>query len=158
MKQKINWEDVISGLVIFSIGLVLLISSLQLPRGNELQMGADFMPKVVSGLLTVLGACFTITAFIKRDNAPARASKLSRTEVMRFCTAFAFFFCYIFFLESVGFIIMTTLYIIAQSWFITPKEKRRPVFLVILAVSVAVIVYVIFVFGLKLMLPAGILG
>ncbi|MGI6029215.1 MAG: tripartite tricarboxylate transporter TctB family protein [Candidatus Heteroscillospira sp.] len=158
MKQKINWEDVISGFVIFVIGLVLFISSLRLPSGNELQMGADFMPKVVSGMLTVLGACFTITAFIKRNNAPAHAAALTRTELIRFSVAFALFFCYIFFLESVGFVIMTTLYIIAQSWFITPKEKRRPVFLCILAVSVSVIIYVIFVFGLKLMLPAGILG
>ena len=158
MKQKINWEDVISGFVIFAIGLILFISSLSLPSGNELQMGADFMPKVVSGLLVVLGACFTITAFLKRNNAPANSGGFTRTELIRFTTAFAFLFCYIFFLKSVGFIVMTTLYIIAQSWFITPKEKRRPVFLVILAVSVSVIIYVIFVFGLKLMLPAGMLG
>ena len=158
MKQKANWEDIISGLVIFIIGLILFISSMSLPGGNELQMGADFMPKIVSGMLAVIGLCFTITAFIKRDSAPAGSAKFTRTEILRFLVAFALLFCYIFFLNSIGFIIMTSLYIIAQSWFITPKEKRRPVFLIILAVSVSVIVYVLFVFGLKLMLPAGILG
>lgn len=158
MKQKVNWEDVILGLVIFAIGLILFISSMSLPSGNELQMGADFMPKIVSGLLAVIGFCFTVAAFIKRESAADSSSKFTRTEIFRFFVSFALLFSYIFFLKSVGFIIMTILYIMAQSWLITPKEKRRPAVLIVLAVAVSVIVYAIFVFGLKLMLPAGILG
>ncbi|MGE4353571.1 MAG: tripartite tricarboxylate transporter TctB family protein [Oscillospiraceae bacterium] len=158
MKQKINWEDAAVGLVIFVIGLILFISSLTLPSGNELTKGADFMPKIVSGMLAVLGVCFIIAAIIKRDGSVQKTHAVSKTEAIRFLIAFGLFFCYIFFLKSVGFVIMTTLYIIAQSWFVTPKDKRRPVLLVFIAVSVSVITYILFVHGLKLMLPAGILG
>lgn len=158
MKQKTNWEDIAVGLVIFAVGAILFVSSINLPSGNELTKGADFMPKIVSGMLAVLGACFTITAFIKRGDAAQKSDTISKTEIIRFLISLGLFFLYIFFLKKIGFIIMTILYIMAQSWFITPKEKRNPILLIIIAVSVSVITYVLFVYGLKLMLPPGILG
>lgn len=157
MNRKINWEDVAVGVVIIIIGAVLFISSLNLPGGNSLTQGADFMPKVISGLLTILGVCFVLSALIKRTEAPTN-HMLNKTEAIRFGISVLFLFLYIFFLKKIGFIIMTFLYICAQSWFITPKEKRKPVFLVIMSAVVSVAVYFLFVYGLKLMLPAGILG
>ena len=158
MKQKINLEDLTVGLVLFVIGLVLFISSVNLPSGNELTKGADFMPKIVSGMLAVLGICFTITAFLKSDGKVQKSSTINKTEAIRFLISFALFFVYIFFLKFVGFFIMTALYIMVQSWFITPKDKRHPALLVIISISVSAITYALFVYGLKMMLPAGILG
>lgn len=157
MKQKINWEDIGIGIVIIVVGAVLFASSMNLPGGNSLTKGADFMPKVISAILTILGICFVLSALIKRVEAPANHLP-DKTETVRLGISFVLLFLYIFLLEKIGFIIMTFLYICAQSWFITPKEKRKPVSLAVISAVVSVTVYFLFVYGLKLMLPAGILG
>ena len=53
---------------------------------------------------------------------------------------------------------MTSAYIFVQAWVITVKEERRPVKMAVIAVVSTVIIYLTFVKGFKLLLPAGILG
>ena len=52
---------------------------------------------------------------------------------------------------------MSTLYIIAQSTLMVPKENRNFVRTVILAVGTSMILYLIFSKGLSMLLPPGIL-
>ena len=157
MERKINKESLGLGIALLLIGLVLFVSALKLPAGSSMDVGASFMPKVISGALAVLGACFIISAFLSRKEVKSGAA-YTQNEVVRLLITFALLFVYIFFLKKIGFIIMTVFYIIAQSWFITPPEDRKPVRLVILAVVSTLIIYAVFVFGFKLLLPAGILG
>lgn len=64
---------------------------------------------------------------------------------------------YIAFLESVGFIIMTALYVFAEILVLTEKSKRNFLVSAIVAVVVAFVLYFIFVKSLNVLLPGGIL-
>jgi putative tricarboxylic transport membrane protein len=94
--------------------------------------------------------------FVKKQGKDA--SIPTRTQVIDFLCTFFLLIVYVVLLGSVGFLIMTALYIFLQSWIITPKPKRRPVKLAIIAGISSALIYSAFVFGLNLMLPAGILG
>ena len=73
----------------------------------------------------------------------------------------AAFTVYVFVLSSVGFVISSIVYLFVQILILTPKEKRTPkgiALYAVLSVVFCAVVYVIFRFGLNVMLPAGILG
>lgn len=64
-------------------------------------------------------------------------------------------------ISSVGFVISSIVYLFVQILILTPKEKRIPkgiALYAVLSVVFCAVVYVIFRFGLNVMLPAGILG
>ena len=108
MKQNINKESLGLGIALLLIGLVLFISALKLPAGSSMDVGASFMPKVISGALAVLGACFIGSAFLSKKEYKGGAI-YTKNEMVRLLITFALLFVYIFFLKKIGFIIMTIL-------------------------------------------------
>jgi putative tricarboxylic transport membrane protein len=81
-----------------------------------------------------------------------------KQQLAGFLPTFILLVLYVFLLRPIGFLIMTALYIYLQSWLITPADKRKPVKLAVISGGTSVVIYGVFVFGLNLMLPAGILG
>jgi putative tricarboxylic transport membrane protein len=155
--QEKNLKNFLIGLFLLIIGFVLFISAQTIKAGGEMGQGADFMPKLMSGMLGICGILVIIVeGFIK--GKVKRISLPSKQQLIGFLSAFMLLFFYIILLSSVGFLIMTALYIFLQSWLITPKTKRNLIKQTLIAVISSTVVYFIFVFGLNLMLPAGILG
>ena len=65
---------------------------------------------------------------------------------------------YISLMKPLGFILSTIIYLFAQILLIAPRDKKKPVFILILSVVVSVALYAIFVKGFSVILPAGILS
>ena len=65
---------------------------------------------------------------------------------------------YVAVLNWLGFLIASALYIFLQTMNLSPREKVRPVKFAIIAVVSATAIYVIFRYGLLLMLPSGLLA
>ena len=59
---------------------------------------------------------------------------------------------------TLGFMISSVLFLIATMLLLTPAEKRNIPLILILSVVVSVGVYYLFVYGLDMVLPRGILG
>jgi putative tricarboxylic transport membrane protein len=138
-------------------GITLLISAQTIEAGAEMGRGADFLPKLVSFGMGICGTLIIIfEGFIKKQKK--NAAMPTRHQVINFLFTFFLLLFYILLLSTVGFLIMSAVYIFLQSWLITPKQKRKPFKLAIIAGVSSVAIYSTFVFGLSLMLPAGILG
>lgn len=146
------------GLFFLLVGAVLFISAQGIKAGGEMAQGADFLPKLLSGVLAIFGVLTIIFEGFKTADKQKKISFPGKKQLFGFFVSFLCLFLYIVLLKSVGFLIMTALYVFFQSWLITPKTKKRPVRLAIISVIFSVVVYAIFVFALNLILPAGILG
>ena len=71
---------------------------------------------------------------------------------------FAILIVYMALMSVLGFLISSALFLFATMMLLTPKQKRKLPVIVILSVIVAIGVYYLFVYGLDMVLPAGILG
>lgn len=153
-------SDLILGAVTLGFGICLYISARSITTGTALQQGGDHMPKVVGIFLIILGICQLIFASHKTEKADVQTEdQMSmREKTIQGLKEFAVLFLYIFFLKKIGFIIMTVLFVFAQSLLITPKVKINYVRIGIISVLTSVLTYMVFVHGFNLMLPAGILG
>jgi putative tricarboxylic transport membrane protein len=146
------------GLFLLLTGTVLFISAQGIRAGGELAQGADFLPKLLSGALAIFGVLVIVFEGFKTADKQNKLSFPDKGQLFGFLASFLCLFLYIVLLQSVGFLIMTALYVFFQSWLITPKTKKRPVKLALISVIFSGAVYAVFVFALNLMLPAGILG
>lgn len=78
---------------------------------------------------------------------------------MAVLTTFALIACYVFFLDKLGFIITTALYLIGQILLLATKKQRKRWYLIIpFSIVIAVVIYYVFYYGFSLLLPAGLLG
>ena len=144
--------------IIGILGGVALGASFQIPAGGNLGLGADFMPKIVSVILLCCAFGFLIQALRAPKEEPVqKKEKRDPVPTIRFCVAFGLLILYTVLLKPVGFVIMTALYVFAQSLFMVPPEKRNFLFSGILAVVSSLLIYFVFAKGLSMTLPAGIL-
>lgn len=144
--------------IIGVLGGTALAASFRIPAGGNLGLGADFMPKIVSVILLCCAFGFLIQALRAPKEEPVqKKEKRDPVPAIRFGIAFGMLILYTVLLKPVGFVIMTALYVFAQSLFMVPPEKRNFLFSGILAVVSSLLIYFVFAKGLSMTLPAGIL-
>ena len=164
-----KYSDIISGAVLFVLAAVYYVMATQIKQYNSGLPGiitSDFIPKVYGIAVMVLSAILIFRGI--RDLKKARAQEAGETEeASRFpvdpaiILVFLLLVIYVALLDTVGFTIMSTLFVLGLSYLLLPKAKHTPktcvaVFAVALPFSVAITL--IFVKGFSLTLPMGILG
>lgn len=153
--------------------------------GGSSVVDSKFMPQFVGILLMILGILQTLSAYKalrrqeKNGQASSQTAQQAQTETesdqinisdydddaasrgadnKSLVLIFAFLLIYLALMTVLGFILSTALYLIATMLLLTPKEKRNIPLMLIITAVVSVGVYFLFVEGLSLILPAGILG
>ncbi len=153
--------------------------------GGSSVVDSKFMPQFVGILLMILGVLQAVSAYKdtrrKEKTKADTAQDVPRTQVevesdqinisdydddaasrgadnKSLVLIFAFLLIYLALMTVLGFILSTALYLIATMLLLTPKEKRNIPLMLTITVVVSVGVYFLFVEGLSLILPAGILG
>ena len=161
-----KYSDIISGAVLFVLAAVYYAMATQIKQYNSGLPGiitSDFIPKVYGIAVMVLSAILIFRGI--RDLKKARAQEAGETSRFPVDPAIILVFLllviYVALLDTVGFTIMSTLFVLGLSYILLPKEKRTPktcvaVFVVALVFSVAITL--IFVKGFSLTLPMGVLG
>ena len=164
-----KYSDIISGAVLFVLAAVYYAMATQIKQYNSGLPGiitSDFIPKVYGIAVMVLSAILIFRGI--RDLKKARAQEAGETEeASRFpvdpaiILVFLLLVIYVALLDTVGFTIMSTLFVLGLSYILLPKEKRThktcvAVFVVALVFSVAITL--IFVKGFSLTLPMSVLG
>ncbi len=158
VRQNINKRDIFVACLVLLLGIILFVSAQSIKPGAGMGKGADFMPKLLSFMLLICGLLLLIDALVKEAPVHAAGASLRCDQIIGFLKAFAILFIYIYLMDKIGFLIMSAAYIFLQSWIITPPGRHRPVRLAVISILVSSITYSVFVYGLQLMLPAGILG
>ena len=159
MLQK--YRDVFAGSLLMIFSVILFISALSIKSAVNMSVGPDFMPKLASVLLFVLGAAIAVQGYLEvKKNAAMEAERevddsKGKTEAMKTMLLMA---AYAVLIQPAGFWICTVLYVFLQMMLLAPAGKRRPVMFAAIAVISASVIYLSFTKGFHLMLPSGILG
>lgn len=135
------------------------------------QLDSRSVPQVLALMLGSLGIIYIIGNFLKLqkvnspegDNAGPKpkktfAFKFDRTQRLMVLTV-ALISAYIFFFNTLGFILSSVLYLLAQMFLLIPPEKRKKwaIFTVCFSAGMPVVIYLIFTKAISMYLPRGLL-
>lgn len=168
MKPKYKMNMFAGGLL-FAFGTAYFILSWQIPNFKGLgapPIDAKFVPRLWGGLLMLLSLIVFLRGLreylqLKKEGKLEASGKSIKDTIIENREVILTFLClliYIWLLQPVGFIIMSALYIFAESMILTPKGKRKPLIAAVVGIVAATVVDFAFVNLLHVLLPAGILG
>jgi len=138
-------------LLIIAVGY--LVMTYQLPYYPYTQIDADVIPQVLGWLLVIL----SIGLFFTKDSETEeqkRRRDIPKKDILVLIAVFAFVFLYIMLFETLGFVLVTVLFIFFCSWFLGYKKHITNL---IVSIVFPVFMYVMFTEFLRISLPQGIL-
>ena len=156
-----KYGDIITGVFFMVLSGAMMAAAKMLPKSKVMDIGPDFMPMCI-GIVTV--ALAAILTFLNIKNFKLRASEIDPSTIescdyKRVFSSMILVLIYVFILQPVGFIISTMLYLMFQMLVLSPDEKRGKkniIQLVVINVVFTMVVFFLFRYGFKIVLPAGI--
>lgn len=165
-----KYGELIGGVVVFMVAAVYFWMAFSIKKFGAGQPGiitSDVMPKIYGAAVMLLGA-IQIFRGIRELKAPAAPAGPDEAETKgkfpvepEILLTFLLLVVYVALLQTVGFVIMSILFVLGLSAILLPTEKRgKSSYLMILVVAVifTVAITAIFVKGFNLTLPMGLLG
>lgn len=153
--------DIIVGIFFMLLSGAMMVMARMLPKSAVMDIGPDFMPMCIGTITFVLAAGLVFLSIRSRNIIAADAGKAEEENLdhKRVLTSFILILVYVFILQPVGFIVSTLLYLPLQMLILAPPEKRDRkdiVQLLIIDVLFTFIVFFLFRYGFKIILPTGI--
>lgn len=143
MKSK-DMQDLVGGVAVTALGLFAAIYAQRYEFGDLNRMGPGYFPVALGVVLTVLGLLIAIPAFL-------RNGEKIHVEWKTFLLVLSSIVVFALTLKVVGLILATVLAVIVSS---LADHETRWKGRIILAIGVAAITYLVFGFGLGMVLPA----
>ena len=156
------YQNMVIGALVIVLSIVMLIASNSIKVIASSLTAVDnaaFLPRVIFGVLICLGILFLVmggkqTAANRATAPEGEALEKKAHETLRSLGALLALFVYVFFLDRLGFVISSILYMV---FMMTKKDARRPILFVMVSVVMTVVVYFCFREFLYIYLPNGIL-
>lgn len=149
-------QDFIVGTAITALGIVYLIMSANIAVSGGAALGivdARFMPYILGALMCVLG-CMQI--ILSRVAPRTEAAAKKKTDYRSLVLSAVLMVLYVAFIELLGFVLVSVIYLFAEFWILTPPDKpRRPVLYALIALVAPVVTYFIFRYAFDMLLPVG---
>ena len=133
-----------------------------LPKSKVMAIGPDFMPTVVGVLIVVLAAILLVQSVgkLRRGGAVSDEDAKDNSDYRRVLESLVLAIVYVNVLKPVGFLLSTFVYLCLQIYVLAPNDKRSKkdiIKFVVISLIFTVVVYVLFRYGFKIILPPGIL-
>lgn len=146
--------EIFLGLIMLMVGLGYLWATTNIPRKHD-GIDASFVPYVLGVLCSLLGV-LQLTVAVRNKVAAAKNDGASKADYGTLWKTLALIVTYVALLSWVGFPIMTTVYLIAQFYVLTPADQKPGwVMYAVIAVVTAAFVFLLFRHAFDLMLPLG---
>ena len=164
--NSLNKKELIIGIAMLGASLAYLLAAQQLPGHDGVD--AATVPKLLAGLLSLLGVMQLVSVFARpkaatepASPAPAGAEEPSAevVEPKTVLKTLGLILGYMALLGPVGFPIMTVVYLYLQFIVLTPvNQKIRHLSYLLIAVISSAAIFLLFREAFDLMLPAGLLN
>ena len=156
-----KYGDIVVGVFFMLLSAAMLVMAKMLPKSTVMDIGPDFMPMCIGVMTFVLAAALVFLNIknMKIYVAQAEAEGPEKADYKRVLTSFIIILVYVFVLKSVGFIISTLVYLPVQMFILAPEERRgkkNVIQLLLTDVLFTFVVFFLFRYGFKIVLPAGI--
>lgn len=154
-------------LSLFSAGYIIYATQIEVFTGSgSTPLSARFIPYLWGGCLLLLSIILIFRGIKQRKEAVEKGTIEKKSvnlaglfkEHYEVILTFIFLAIYIALMESVGFLIMTILFLFGEILILTPKDKRNYIITAIVAIVFSFGIDFIFVRLLNVMLPLGIFG
>lgn len=142
------------GFIILSLGLIYFLLTKNLPIKDLID--SRFLPYILSGFLLILSLIQISRGIkvVKYGKVKKREEDLDYSTLIK---TFATIILYIGFLNILGFIISTIIFLFLEFIILTPDRlKKNYLLYLFIAIITSLIVYFLFRYGLNLILPRGI--
>lgn len=153
MSQKRN---LIIGAAILACGVIYLILSAQVPVPGGEHFGvvdSRFFPYILGVLMCILGLGQMAVTWVGGTKVDEQAP---RTDYSSLLASAGLMAVYAAFLEPLGFVITSAVFLFAEFWLLTPPDrKRNPTLYTTLAIILPLVVYLVFRYGFDMLLPVG---
>jgi len=148
-------RDGIAALVILGASLALLALTLGLKDNPLVPIGPGFYPRLVLGLTSALAlTLFVVDVVARRRRHVARATEQPNYRLV--VLLFLVFFLYVAALPWLGYRVATFLFVAgAQAVLEPPRDRRRWIVLLVVALVTAALTYFVFEHYLTVFLPRG---
>lgn len=148
--------DVLTSLLFLGFGAFLYWQSLSIRPIVENDVGSGYMPRIVGGAIVALAGLKLAFSLLRKEAEPSRKGNEGDDNKGGFLTLAALIL-YVLLFDKLGFLVSTTLYLIAQIFILSDHRNRNLLLFAVVSVTVSVIVYALFVKVFDLILPQGIL-
>ena len=149
-------DDWIFGLVASAVGIFVVLYSRTIDRVTSMDpAGPAAMPRLVGWMMILIGAAHLVGAYLagkKDDGLKPKKKDGSVVPVILICAACG---AYLFLLESIGYLLLTPLLIIA---IMTGVGDRKIPRILGMSVGMTALLFGVFSYVLGVRLPIGILG
>ncbi len=161
-----KYREVVGGSVFFLFAATYFVMAFGIKQYNDGFLSSDFIPKIYGGVLMVLSILQVLFAVFNSKKGRAQEEdqepglSLGQTLISVALT-FVLLIGYVSLLETVGFIIMSSIFIFLMTLMLYPADQRtvrRLLWVALIAVAFSSGVYFLFVKAFALTLPAGIFG
>ena len=156
-----KYGDLVVSVFFMALSAVMIVAAKMLPKSKVMEIGPDFMPTVIGILTFVLAAILFIVTVknLKANIADAENAKVEEFEYRQMLISLLLILAYVFTLQPIGFIITTILYLPAQMMVLAGKGNRTKkdiITVTVISVIFTFVVFFLFRYGFKIVLPAGI--
>jgi putative tricarboxylic transport membrane protein len=147
--------DLGSGLLCLFIGLGFVMGGVKMGLGPLNTPGAGFFPAVIGGIFSALSIALLITTFIGKIRAGEKQRFWKeKNSWVKISLALLSLIFYMLFLESLGYIITTVIFVFFLLKFVGKKGWRISI---VMAVLVSLSSYALFKMALGVSLPRGLM-
>ena len=137
-------KDFYAGLMFFSVGLASMILAFSYPLGTAARMGPGYFPRVLGGLLMLLGAILSIRSFTLEGRPIAAFGWKEIALVLGAVCAFGAI------VNIVGLVVATTVLIFISGYASKDFNVKESIYSSIVLSFIAVMMFIV---GLKLQFP-----
>lgn len=156
-----KYGDIVVGVFFMALSAIMMVMAKMLPKSKVMDIGPDFMPLVIGAITFILAAILT---FLNVKNMKMRAaeidpSKIEDCDYKRVLLSALLVLIYVFILQPVGFIISTLVFLPLQMLVLSPDDqrgKKQVIQLLVIDLIFTMVVFFLFRYGFKIVLPAGI--
>ena len=157
-----KYGDFVVSIFFMILSIAMIVMAQQLPKSKVMDLGPDFMPTVNGVLILVLSVILLISTIrgFKARSAQLEGAAVEQYDYKRVIISFLLVLVYTFVLKGAGFIICTLIYLPVQIFVLAPDDKRGKkdiITYVVISVIFTFVVYFLFRYGFKILLPQGIL-
>ena len=156
-----KYGDIVVGVFFMALSAIMMVMAQMLPKSKVMEIGPDFMPMVIGAITFVLALILTV---LNVKNMKMRAAELEKITIdecdyKRVLLSALLVLVYVFILQPVGFIVSTLVYLPLQMLVLSPDDqrgKKQIIQLLIIDLIFTMVVFFLFRYGFKIVLPAGI--
>ncbi|MCL2380528.1 MAG: tripartite tricarboxylate transporter TctB family protein [Treponema sp.] len=158
-----KYGEVISAGFFVLLSLFYLVHSLGIPI-RPLTISSRLVPQLAGGTMFVLAALHLTLSLFKVFKSKPQAVAVSssdntetrdKSNPKNVILTLVFITLYVIGLSTLGFLISTVLFLFAQGFLLAPKEKRKPVLIVLASVVCTATIYILFRHAFNVSLPRG---